>query len=295
MSQISRRHFVTMAAGLGCGLAIVKGSGAMVGGTLPEWGATSGATNLRGGPLGLNATSDPGQVPVSISIPDAEVDAEVERQQIVNGQMLDPTGPWVVAWYEQSARAGEIGNFLASGHVDYWGVGPSVFRKVADVPTGGLIAITGKGGTVYTYEVEYVRQIELATVSIEELNSPELVGQTNYAAVSLITCGGTFDYERGEYLYRDLVRGRLVAATTQNVPDATAEQPQSNRTATVNTDNVNMRSDPSTTSDVVRVLPIDTRVTITGESIDGESYTWLPIALEDGTTGWIASDFVTTP
>jgi sortase (surface protein transpeptidase) len=267
---------------------------------LPDWGSTDGATNLQGGPLGLNPPSDPGQVPVAIQIPDAEVDAEVERQQIVDGQMLDPTGPWVVAWYEQSARAGEIGNFLASGHVDYWGVGPSVFRSVADLGEGSPIDVTGKGGTVYTYEVEYVRQIELATVTVDELNSPELVGRTDYAAISLITCGGTFDYDRGEYLFRDLIRGRLVSATRPQVEvSGEAESGESGtadasgQTATVNTDGVNMRSEPTTAAEVVQVLSVGTVVTITGDTQDADGYTWAPIQLEDGTPGWIVVDFLT--
>ena len=117
MAHLSRRRFVTLTAAVGSGLVMPRMAGAVSNAGLPAWGTTDGATNLQGGPLGINPASDPGQIPIGIRIPDAEVDAEVERQQIVDGQMLDPTGPWVVAWYEQSARAGEIGNFLASGHV----------------------------------------------------------------------------------------------------------------------------------------------------------------------------------
>ncbi len=298
MAYLSRRRFLGLVAGIGTGLGVARQAGAISTSNLPEWGASDGATDLQGGPLGLNLASDPGQVPVAIRIPDADVDAEVEKQQIVDGQMLDPTGPWVVAWYEQSARAGEIGNMLGSGHVDYWGVGPSVFRNVADLTEGAPIEVTGKGGTVYTYEVEYVRQIELATVTTEELNSPELVGQTDYAAISLITCGGTFDYENGEYLFRDLIRGRLVSASRPSVesggepanqgPDTSGQQ------ATVNTDNVNMRSAPSTSAEVVQVLASGTVVTITGDTQDADGYTWAPIQLEDSTAGWIVTDFLTS-
>lgn len=305
MAQLSRRRFLATATALGAGVA----AGTRVGANsvdLPDWGQTNGATDLKGGPLGLNPVNDPGQVPVAIRIPDAGVDAEVERQQIVDGQMLDPTGPWVVAWYESSARAGEIGNMLGSGHVDYWGVGPSVFYTVANLSEGALIEVVGRGGTVYTYEVEYVRQIELASITVEELNSPELVGRTDYAAITLITCGGTFDYERGEYLYRDIIRGRLVSAQRPEteapegpVEDAgdTAEEPAGElgegAQATVTTGNVNLRSQPSTSSDVVQVLAEGTVVTITGGSQDADGYTWWPVRLEDGTEGWIVQDFLT--
>ncbi len=300
MAHISRRQFVTLTAAFGVGLGAPRVAGAVSTVSLPDWGSTGGATDLQGGPLGLNPASDPGQIPVGMRIPDAAVDAEVERQQIVDGQMLDPTGPWVVAWYEQSARAGEIGNFLASGHVDYWEVGPSVFKDIADLSEGSPIDVTGKDGTIYTYEVEYVRQIELATITTDELNSPELVGRTDYAAISLITCGGTFDYDRGEYLFRDLIRGRLVSATRP--PDVEDDETESQETgdteaegqlAEVNTDGVNMRSEPTTDSEVVQVLAAGTVVTITGDTQEADGYTWAPIQLEDGTAGWIVADFLT--
>ncbi|HYI24578.1 MAG TPA: SH3 domain-containing protein [Thermomicrobiales bacterium] len=300
MTQISRRRLLAAASGLGLAMTSTVRAGASSTTQLPVWGESEGATDLQGGPLGLNLASDPGQVPVSIRIPDADVDAEIERQQIVDGQMLDPTGPWVVAWYEQSARAGQIGNWLGSGHVDYWDVGPSVFRNVASIPEGAPIDVTGKGGVVYTYEVEYIRQIELATVTVDELNSPELVGRTDYAAISLITCGGTFDYDAGEYLYRDLIRGRLISSTRPEAPadssgdtGDTQSQDTGGTSATVNTDNVNLRSEPSTSAEIVRVLASGTVVTITGENQDAEGYTWSPIALEDGTTGWVVVDFLT--
>ncbi len=297
MAQISRRRFLGAAAGLGAGITIPSLAGAVGAIDLPQWGQTNGTTDLRGGPLGLNPASDPGQIPVAIVIPDAQVDAEIERQQIVSGQMLDPTGPWVVAWYEQSSRAGEIGNFLGSGHVDYWGVGPSVFRDLVGVPEGAPIEVIGRAGTVYTYEVEYVRQLELATITVEELNSPEVVGRTDYAAITLITCGGTFDYTAGEYLYRDIVRGRLVSATRpdgelpEQEPEAESEV-EAGQQATVNTDDVNLRAEPTTGSSVVQVVAAGTVVTIVGGPESGDGYTWWEVQFEDGTTGWLAADFL---
>lgn len=301
MTRISRRRLLSVSAGLALGVGVGSRSLAISTTPLPDWGSTDGATDLKGGPLGLNPSSDPGQIPVAIRIRDAGVDAEIERQQIVDGQMLDPTGPWVVAWYEQSARAGEVGNFLASGHVDYWGVGPSVFKDVANLSEGALIEVIGKGGTTYTYEVEYVRQIELATVTVDELNSPELVGRTDYAAISLITCGGTFDYERGEYLFRDLIRGRLVSATRPDSVAASGEgdgaveqSPAADGSrATVSTDGVNLRAEPTTSANVVQVLALGTVVTITGNAVDADGYSWVPVSLDDGTTGWIVADFIT--
>lgn len=295
MVRRTRRWILTSAAGFGASLAVTGRIAANSGVELPVWGQTPGATDLQAGPLGLNPASDPGQIPVAMRIPDAGVDAEVERQQVVDGQMLDPSGPWVVAWYEQWARAGEIGNFVASGHVDYWEVGPSVFYEVGDLQEGALIEVTGKGGATYVYEVEYLRRIEIATITVDELNSPDLVGQTDYAAITLITCAtGTFDGQ--EYTSRDIIRGRL--ASVQR-PGGDAAAPVAGGglaeggTATVNTDGVNLRAEPSTSADVVSVIANGTVVTISGASQDADGYTWWPITLDDGTTGWIVADFLT--
>lgn len=195
--------------GFGTSLAITGKLAANSGMALPVWGQTPGPTSLQAGPLGLNPASDPGQIPIAIRIPDAGVDAGVERQQVVDGQMLNPSGPWVVAWYEPWARAGQVGNCVASGHVDYWEVGPAVFHEIASLEQGAPIEVTGEAGTTYTYEVEKITRIDLETLTVDALNGPDLVGRTDYAAITLITCGGNFNGQ--EYTQRDIVRGRLAS------------------------------------------------------------------------------------
>lgn len=302
MARHTRRWLLSSMAAAGATMATGGKLAANTGIQLPVWGQTPGSTDLQAGPLGLNPAIDPGQIPVAIRIPDASVDAEVERQQIVDGKMLDPSGPWVVAWYEQTARAGAIGNCVVSGHVDYWGVGPSVFYTVADIPEGSLIDITGKNGAVYTYEVTSVARIDLTTITVEELNSPEVVGRTDYPALTLITCGGNFNGQ--EYTERDIVRGQLVSVQGVESEEVAAEEDQGDEAsggevlaegveATINTDGVNMRFEPTTDSDVVQVLNSGTVVTITGGSSEANDYTWWPIQLEDGASGYVVADFLT--
>lgn len=300
MARMTRRGLIAAVAASGATVLTAGRLAANSGSRLPIWGEGSGS--LQAGPLGINTANDPGQIPVAMRIPDAGVDAEVERQKIVDGQMLDPTGPWVVAWYEQTARAGAIGNCVAAGHVDYWGVGPSVFYDLSDIPEGALIDVTGKDGTVYTYAVTSVRRVDITQLSVEELNGPDIVGHTDYAALTLITCGGTFTGE--EYLERDIVRGELVSVqgvAVENPPasDTTEDAPSTpatpTTTGTVNNDGVNLRAEATTSSDVVTVLATGTTVTITGEPTEADGYTWLPVKLEDGTTGWVVQDFLDRP
>lgn len=113
-------------------------------------------SELRAGPLGLNpapAGQDDEQVPIAIQIDKASVDAQVERNQVIDGLMLDPSGPWVVSWYEETGRLGEQDNTVMAGHLDYWGVGPAVFYNLADLEEGDEIRVTGDSGDVFTYQV----------------------------------------------------------------------------------------------------------------------------------------------
>lgn len=169
---------------------------------------TSGG--MRPGPVGLNPPTAPkkGVQPVAIKIEKAEVDAEVEVTEIVGGAMQDPSGPFVVAWYKETGKLGENGNIVMSGHLDYWDAPEAVFFHLGELEEGDLIEVTGADKAVYRYEVEWVEYF-----SIDDLNGKKIgkiVGKTPRESVTLITCGGPFDIEAGQYLERMVVRASRV-------------------------------------------------------------------------------------
>jgi sortase (surface protein transpeptidase) len=146
-----------------------------------------------------------GVIPVSISIAKADVDASIEIIEIVDGVMQDPTGPWVVSWYKETARLGELGNSVMAGHVDYWDVGPAVFWNIRDLVSSDKIDVTGEDGKIYTYAVDWVESFVNSTAPIQDI-----VGPTPRPALTLITCGGSFDYTTGQYLERTVARATIV-------------------------------------------------------------------------------------
>ena len=173
-------------------------------GEMPSAGA------LRPGPVGQDppVPLSAATLPVAIIVEAAGIDAEIEALNIVDGRLENPTGPWVVAWYQQGAALGEPGNVLLAGHVDYWGVGPSVFYNVRNLAEGDEIDLTGEDGAVFTYRVAWNE-----TIAIDDLLSgrmSEIVAPTDDQVVTLFTCGGEFDYVNGEYLSRTIVRGERV-------------------------------------------------------------------------------------
>lgn len=136
MTTRSRRQFMMLPiVAAGMQLTVLPTS-ANTGLQLPIWSDPTNTGVLQAGPLGITPAPDPGRTPIAIRIPDSGVDAEIERQQIVEGQMLDPTGPWVVSWYEQTARIGAVGNCVMAGHLDYWDIGPAVFYDLSNLTEG---------------------------------------------------------------------------------------------------------------------------------------------------------------
>lgn len=266
----------------------------------------------RSGPLG---PSDAVQTlaserPIAMVIPDAGVDSEVEINHIVDGQMLNPTGPWVVSWYEGTGLLHEKRrNMLYSGHVDYWDVGPAIFWNLAGVPEGTLIQVLGDKGGEASYAVEFIERVTLAELTAEKMQ--QITAPTPYEALTIITCGGEFDYSVGQYLQRDIVRARLVQGkeagttiaegeqaeaptevATETTPEATVAAATGAKTATVTDDGVNVRSAASTSGEAISAVNGGDTVTITGDAVEADGYTWYPIQLADGTTGFVVADFL---
>jgi hypothetical protein len=145
--------------------------------------------------------------PVGLAIETAGIDAGIESLRVVDGAMQDPSGPWVVAWYENLGALGAIGNVVMAGHIDYWNVGPAVFYNLSTLEPGDEIVVAGDDGKTYPFAVEWVRQYDSASIPLDEVAGP-----TPEQSLTLITCGGAFDYTNGLYLQRTVVRASRAGA-----------------------------------------------------------------------------------
>src|SRR5688500_15410303 len=172
-------------------------------GDVPSTGAS------RPGPanLVLERMRADGVAPVGLAIETAGIDAGIEPLRVVDGAMQDPSGPWVVAWYENLGALGAIGNVVMAGHIDYWNVGPAVFYNLSTLELGEEIVVTGDDGKTYPFAVEWVRQYDSASIPLDEVAGP-----TAEQSLTLITCGGAFDYANGLYLQRTVVRANRTGA-----------------------------------------------------------------------------------
>lgn len=199
---------LVLSAGLAPGSLLAQGVSPRELGEMPTTGG------LRPGPVGeLPGAVRAGVIPVALRIEAVDIDAPVEKQQIVDGVMLDPSGPFVVSWYQETGRLGEINNLVMSGHLDYWDVGEAVFYNVWKLEPGQVIEVLGQNDEVYEYEVDWVRNFSIDELTPEVIQD-EIVGGTNVETITLITCGGPFDYEAGQYEERIVIRGTRVDTTT---------------------------------------------------------------------------------
>jgi len=164
---------------------------------------------VAGDAVAVNEEEPEGVSPVSILIEKAginTIDAPIERVDIVDGVMQNPSGPWVVSWYEDLPALGEGGNVVMAGHVDYWDTGPAVFWDLPSLEEGDNIRVYGEDGQVYEYSVQWSRLYDVATELTPEVIQSEVVGETDEESLTLITCGGDFNVETQEYVSRRVLR-----------------------------------------------------------------------------------------
>jgi hypothetical protein len=168
---------------------------------------TTGARRPGPANVALERVRSEPVAPVGLAIDAAGIDAGIEALRVVDGAMQDPSGPWVVAWYENLGSLGTIGNVVMAGHIDYWNVGPAVFYNLSTLESGDEIVVTGDDGKTYPFAVEWVRQYDSASIPLDEVAGP-----TPDQSLTLITCGGAFDYANGLYLQRTVVRANRTGA-----------------------------------------------------------------------------------
>ncbi len=99
------------------------------------------------------------------------------------------------AWYRYSPTPGEIGSSVIIGHVDSAKEGPSVFFTLGALKPGQRIDVNRADGTTVAFEVDSVQSFPKSSFP-----SGTVYGDTDYAALRLITCGGRFDKVTGNYV-----------------------------------------------------------------------------------------------
>lgn len=143
---------------------------------------------------------------VRMLIPKAKVDAPMQVKGVDSrGEMENPDGRDVVAWYDFSAFPGFGGNAVFSGHVDWYTGERGVFWYLKNLKEGDDIALRLSDGMEPQYQVttSIVYNAETAPVA-------EIVGPLSTDTLTLITCEGVFYKKSQNYSERRVVRAERV-------------------------------------------------------------------------------------
>jgi Sortase domain len=97
-------------------------------------------------------------------------------------------------WYRYSPSPGQLGPSIILGHVDSKEYGPGVFFKLGALKPRDTISVTRADHTVAVFRVDRVVQYAKA-----RFPTAEVYGNTDHAALRLITCGGRYDPSARSY------------------------------------------------------------------------------------------------
>ena len=145
----------------------------------------------------------PARPPVRLQIPTINVDAAVERVGLdPEGRMAAPVRTDEVGWYQPGAAPGDVGNAVIDGHLD-WYSGPAVFQRLGKLKVGDQITVLREDGTRAKFTVDST------SVMPYDASTDALFVRTGSPSLTLITCAGAWDKQRGTYLQRLVVHSTL--------------------------------------------------------------------------------------
>ncbi|MFI7417732.1 class F sortase [Nonomuraea sp. NPDC049684] len=141
-----------------------------------------------------SSTPAAGVVPKSIDIPSLDLEAPLMKLGLSkDGEVELPPyeKPKMAGWYSGSAVPGEKGASVIIGHVDTK-TAPAVFYKLRQLRKGETVKVERSDGKVVSFKVD----------AIEQVSKDHFPARRVYVddGLKLVTCGGKFDYARGEYV-----------------------------------------------------------------------------------------------
>lgn len=153
----------------------------------------------------------PSSKPVSLDIPAIGVHSALQYLGLTDQNTLQVPAPGPhyneAAWYKYSSTPGSLGPAVIMGHVDSAAEGPSVFFSLGDLRPGDKVRVTRADGLVADFRVDGVRHYPK-----DHFPTLLVYGNTDHAALRLITCGGPFDYATGHYVDNIVVFASLIGS-----------------------------------------------------------------------------------
>jgi hypothetical protein len=152
------------------------------------------SADLTGQPL-------PASAPVRVQVAALGIDMAIEGVGLDGDAMALPANPAVAAWYRYGSAPGSpAGSTVVAAHVDslIYDLGP--FAELAEAPAGTEIVLQTADGVAHRYTIASVDVVEKPAVPWSAV-----FDRSGPPRLTLVTCGGEFDYDARRYLSNVLV------------------------------------------------------------------------------------------
>jgi sortase family protein len=120
-----------------------------------------------------------------------------------DGSMEVPPGAYPVGWYDRSPTPGRLGPAVLAGHVD-WAGEPGAFAGLDELLPGDTVEVDRADGSTAVFVVDRVEEHDK-----DAFPSDAVYGDLDHAGLRLITCGGAFDEDTGDYADNVIVFAHL--------------------------------------------------------------------------------------
>nr|WP_244274411.1 class F sortase [Geodermatophilus obscurus] len=148
----------------------------------------------------------PASTPTRVQIPALGATSRIMELGLErDGSMEVPPGAYPVGWYDGSPTPGQLGPAVLAGHVDWEGE-PGAFYGLRELRPGDTVVVDRADGTVATFRVDRVEEH-----AKDDFPTEEVYGDIDHAGLRLITCGGAFDEDAGDYQANVIVFASLAA------------------------------------------------------------------------------------
>lgn len=152
----------------------------------------------------------PKATPTRLSIPAIGVDSDLIQLGLNSDGTVQvpPLGAGSKAgWYRDSPAPGQLGPSILLGHVDSAQYGPGVFFKLGALRKGDTVSVRRSDHQVAVFRID-------AVAEYPKNHFPTVIvyGNTDHAALRLITCGGKFDFSAHSYEDNIVVFASLVSS-----------------------------------------------------------------------------------
>jgi hypothetical protein len=224
---------------------------------------------------------------------------------------IDEWVPGQIVWDEAAARDDLRARALGSGAIPYWRGIRVTARNLASYPQAfpndAFLVCDGQG--------EPFDHILALTVPVPDISAEYMPGATRqgWAGFDWWVTWWERSNDEPAVVYVRFQANRLAdppryilinpdgvgtSAPTDEEPEGTPEplDVTVGDTVVVSGDPVNLRDEPSTDGEKIAELPVGTELTITGDPIEADGYTWYPVREpESGDEGFCVQDYLAVP